>query len=355
MKIVTLYNHKGGVSKTTTTFNLVHYLADNGAKVLVVDADPQCNMTELCLSQTIAELDEQYSKTGILQELPGTSLLDILRPRIDGNVAEIDVEKIETIPVTSNIDIIRGSVELNAIEDSIAEAHIQRFSTKTHEKQTYVAINDMLTRFGSKRNYDYIFIDVGPSSGALTRSCFLACDGFFIPVAPDRFNVQAIQTLSKIIRRWLTEHSQIAQDFKTLGLPVATGKPIFLGAIAQFFKLHSGKPKPAYQMWMDRIPSVVDEKLIPVLTELSTNEIDLTGKISKGKSIIAEIPDFGSLAPCMQECGKAVFQVTQADTASVDSNGRQWGGATWLDAAKRIAGYKKCFQNISERLKECLD
>lgn len=351
MKIVTLYNHKGGVSKTTTTFNLVHYLADNGAKVLVVDADPQCNMTELCLSKIIATLDDKSAKSGVVEELPGTSLLDILQPRIDGNIAEINVGNIETVPVTSKIDIIRGSVELNAIEDSIAEAHIQRFSTKTHEKQTYVAINDMLTRFGNQRNYDYIFIDVGPSSGALTRSCFLACDGFFIPVAPDRFNVQAIQTLSKIIRRWLTEHSQIVQDFKTLGLPVATGKPIFLGAIAQFFKLHSGKPKPAYQMWMDRIPGAVEERLIPALAEFSTNEIDLTGKISRSNSIIAEIPDFGSLAPCMQECGKAVFQIKQSDTAAVDSNGRRWVGATWADAVKRMGGYKECFHTISEHLK----
>lgn len=351
MKIVTLYNHKGGVSKTTTTFNLLHFLADQGKKVLVVDADPQCNMTELCLSQTIATLDEQNANTGVIQELPGTSLLDILRPRIDGNIAEIDVDAIKTVQVTQNIDIIRGSVELNAIEDSIAEAHSQRFSTKTHEKQTYVAISDMLTRFGQKRNYDYIFLDVGPSSGALTRSCFLACDGFFIPVAPDRFNVQAIQTLSIIIRRWLTEHSQVVKDFKTLGLPVAIGKPIFLGAISQFFKLHGGKPKPAYQMWMDRIPTAVNECLIPVLKDFSTLERDLTGGIDEKNSIVTEIPDFGSLAPCMQECGKAVFQITQNDTAAVDRNGQRWVGATWTDAEERMGQYKAKFEAIGERLK----
>ena len=350
MRIVTLYNHKGGVSKTTTTFNLVQLLAEQGRRVLVVDADPQCNMTEISLSQTIAKLDDEARDTGKVPELPGTSLLDILRPRIDGDVAEVPLDSVETVSVTENFDLIRGSVELNAIEDSIAEAHSQRFSGKTHEKRTYVAIGDLLTRLGNDRAYDYIFLDVGPSSGPLTRSCFLACDGFFIPVSPDRFNVQAIQTLSTIIERWLKEHSQIIDDFRTLGLPVGLGRPIFLGAVAQFFKLHGGKPKPAYQMWMNRIPRAVAERLFPVLREYSTKERDLTGGLTRESAIVTEIPDFGSLAPCMQEWGKAVFQISQADTAAVDRNGRQWQGATWADAEHRMKRYRECFEEIANRL-----
>ena len=49
MKIISLFNHKGGVSKTTTTFNLGWKLADLGYKTLIVDADPQCNLTSLVL------------------------------------------------------------------------------------------------------------------------------------------------------------------------------------------------------------------------------------------------------------------------------------------------------------------
>lgn len=49
MKIIALFNHKGGVSKTTTTFNLGWMLAEQGHKTLIVDADPQCNLTALVL------------------------------------------------------------------------------------------------------------------------------------------------------------------------------------------------------------------------------------------------------------------------------------------------------------------
>jgi chromosome partitioning protein len=49
-KIVTMYNNKGGVSKTTSLFNLGAYLAQTGHRVLLADCDPQCNLTELFLA-----------------------------------------------------------------------------------------------------------------------------------------------------------------------------------------------------------------------------------------------------------------------------------------------------------------
>lgn len=57
MKIITLYNHKGGVSKTTTTFNLCNYISGTGKKVLMVDADPQCNLTEIAMATVIKQLE----------------------------------------------------------------------------------------------------------------------------------------------------------------------------------------------------------------------------------------------------------------------------------------------------------
>ena len=50
MEIITLFNNKGGVSKTTTTFNIAWKLAQSGKRVLMVDADPQCNLTELVIN-----------------------------------------------------------------------------------------------------------------------------------------------------------------------------------------------------------------------------------------------------------------------------------------------------------------
>lgn len=354
-KIITFYNHKGGVSKTTTSFNVAHLMASTGLRVLVVDADPQCNMTELMLAQLITQLDSEAETAHQPNELPGSTLLSILRPRIDGDVPFVDTSSIELLRVNASLDILRGDVSLNSIEDSLAEAHMQRFSGKVHDKRTYVAIGDFLTRLGRERGYDVILIDVGPSSGALTRACFLACDAFFIPVAPDRFNVQAIGTLSSIIRRWMTEHAEVYEDFVSLGLPIRLGKPKFLGTISQHFKVFGGRPKPGYRLWMERIPIAVTERLIPVLREFSTDTQNLTEMVDGENGIsAAEIPDFGSLAPLMQEYGKPVYAITREETAAVTETGVPWGGGTWTDAQSRMQTYRTSIEAIANRVRQLL-
>ena len=351
MPIVTLYNHKGGVSKTTTTFNLAHFLVDEGKRVLLVDADSQCNLTELCMGTVIAELDALAEKTGIIQELPGSSILDALKPRIDGEVPIVDIDSIRTVELKPGLELIRGSVDLNSIEDDISEAHSQRFAARTNLMRTYVAIGDMLERLSSSRKYDYVFIDLGPSAGALTRSFFLACDAFFVPVAPDRFNVQAIATLSAIVGRWLDEHSQIKHTYESFGLPVRHGTPIFLGAISQFFKLYKGRPKPGFEVWMKRIPEQITTCLVPALARHS-NAGHVMCPWKPEEYIAAQIPDFGTLAPLMQEVGKAVFSISQADTALVTEAGGQWGGKTWTDAERRMESFRASFKLLADRLAE---
>jgi chromosome partitioning protein len=349
MPIVTLYNHKGGVSKTTTTFNLAHLLVTQGKKVLLVDADPQCNLTELYLGKLIADLDKIAEETGVVPELPGTTILDALKPRIEGEVASINIETINTVNIIQNLDLIRGSVDLTVLEDDIGEAHTQRFATRTNLMRTYVAIGDMLTRLAEARDYDYIFIDLGPSAGALTRSFFLACDAFFVPVAPDRFNVQAIRTLSSIVSRWLEEHSQIRETYLSYSLPIRHGRPIFCGAISQFFKIYKGKPKAGFEVWMKRIPEQINIHLVPVLEKYSEIHRNLC-PLSENEFIAAQIPDFGTLAPLMQEVGKSVFNITQEDTALVTESGIPWAGGTWTDAEKRMTTYKACLEQVTTRL-----
>lgn len=344
LKIITLYNHKGGVSKTTSTFNLASYLAGEGKRVLMVDADPQCNLTEIALAPTILELDKkaEASTTATIQELPGSSVLDALNQRIKGDAAFIELEKVKTHKVADNLYLLRGSVDLSSIEDDLAEAHVQRMSMRTNLMRTYVSIGDFLVRLANKEKYDYVFIDVGPSSGALTRAFFLVCDAFFIPVAPDRFNVQAIGTLSRIIDRWMSEHSLIKKQYEELALPIRPGTPIFLGTIVQAFKLYKKKPKPGYRLWMTRLPKEIANSLKPVMQRHGTS-LYLPKSL---KTQAVEIPDFNQLAPLMQEVGKAVFNISQDDTAHITESGSPWLGNNWGQAVTRMEDYRKRFKKL---------
>lgn len=349
-QIITFYNHKGGVSKTTTTFNLAHLLSLNGKKVMAVDADPQSNLTELMLAPLITELDEKERVTGNEFELEGTSLLQLLKPRLDGDIPEVSLESVQTIKINDNLELLRGDVNLSSIEDSLSEAHIQRFSNKTHEKRTYVAIGDILRRYGKANEIDYILIDVGPSSGALTRSCFLACDGYFVPTAPDRFNVQAIGTLSVIIKKWMGDHQQILNDFKELDLPIQHGLPKFLGVVLQNYKIRDGKPKPTYQMWMDRIPLKVESSLFPALKKFNHAELDITSNLEGEKIVVSRIRDFEGLIPIMQEHGKPMFSINKDDTRVTNDKRKPWSGVAWTQAEERMLSYKNCIQELANNL-----
>lgn len=92
-----------------------------------MDADPQCNMTEMLLCDVIEQLDEEAERTGVVAELPGTSLLQVLEPRFNGDESFVNIDRIESVQIDTNLWLLRGDVSLNRLEDYIAEAHTQRF------------------------------------------------------------------------------------------------------------------------------------------------------------------------------------------------------------------------------------
>lgn len=343
-KIVTLYNHKGGVSKTTTTFNLAHAIADKfDQKVLLVDADPQCNLTELALSQTIEALDQEAADSNADNQLPGTTILDALRPRFIGDRSSVDVDTIEILPVSDNnkVFLLRGDIALSEAEDTLSQAHSMRTTNELHQKRNYVAVHDMLRRLGEKLEVSHVLLDVGPSAGALTRACFLASDAFLVPVFPDRFNYQAIGSLSQIIGKWISEHRTVVEDFKKLGLNVATGTPQFRGLVMQRFQKYGGSPKPAFEHWMKRIPQRAINQLMPTLVEAAGDK-SIIDEGSWEKPTIAEIGEFSSLAPMMLTWGKAVWKLTSDETG--------WTGNVWTQRREAMDEFRKLFFALADKV-----
>lgn len=337
--ILTLYNHKGGVSKTTTTYHLAHALVESQKrKVLLVDADPQCNLTELCLFDILEELDAK-EEAGEQTSIPGTTVRDALWPRLEGERANVDVDAIQLVqPVADKqLYLFRGDIALSEAEDRLSYAHSQRLTTDLHQKRNYVAVHDMLRRLGDRDGFDYILVDVGPSAGALTRSFFLACDRFMVPVAPDRFNYQAIGTLAAILRKWFVEHLAVIADFKKLGLNVPAEVPQFMGLVMQRFLRIRGNPKPSFQLWIDKIKRRVVEDLIPTLIEAAGKEA--IAKPVTTEPIVVEIPEFASLGPMMLSVGKPVWNLSKQDTG--------WQGNVWDDRSKEMAKFRDLFYGLA--------
>lgn len=338
-KIVVLYNHKGGVSKTTTSFNLAHSIAERlNTKVLLVDGDPQCNLTELSLAKTIEHLDQAAAETGELQQLPGTTILDALGPRFRGERPDVDVDSIDLIELLdTRVSLLRGDIGLSEAEDVLSQAHNLRTGTDVHQKRNYVALHDMLKRLAEARGFSHVIVDVGPSAGALTRAFFLAADIFLAPVVPDRFNYQAITSLSAIISKWIRENSAIVSDFQKLGLNVPLGSPQFRGLIMQRYQRYAGEAKPAFKHWMQLIPKRVVERLLPSMIDASGSK-DVVLESCWTAPVAVEIPDFASLAPMMLTHGKPVWNLTEKETG--------WGGIVWVGRQEEMSNFKAKFYHL---------
>lgn len=163
-KIISIFNQKGGVGKTTTNINLSSYVASMGKKVLMLDIDPQGNST---------------SGLGIDKNKLENSIYDVIMG-ISPKEAVINT-KVE------NLYIIPSSIEL-------AGAEIELTAKMSRESRLKDALTDI------KDEYDYIFIDCPPSLGLLTINALTASDSVVIPIQCEFYALEGVEQLMNTIQ-----------------------------------------------------------------------------------------------------------------------------------------------------------
>jgi len=120
-KRIALFNHKGGVSKTTTAFNLGWMLASKGHRVVMVDADPQCNLSGLVLGYKGQNEFEKFYETQ-----PQRNIRAGLAPAFESRPKEI--EAIDCVPVVGNdnLFLLPGHIRLSEYEVSLGMGSVSR-------------------------------------------------------------------------------------------------------------------------------------------------------------------------------------------------------------------------------------
>ena len=336
MVSIAIFNNKGGVGKTTLICNLASYLKlEEGKRVLVIDADPQCN------ASIYVTKDDDLEK--IYSNIKTKTIYDIIKPLQRGS------DYIETcnIPILTNqsfgFDIILGDTRLSLAEDFLSSDWIDGQSGSPRGLKTTFLFKDLLQKL--ENSYDYIFFDVGPSLGAINRSVLLSCDFFIIPMSSDIFSLKAIDNISESLNKWKqrVDDGLIKYQNEFEGEPYTIGgynisvNLKFLGYIYQQYVTKMNKdgvkrPVKAFDSIIKRMRKTLSSKL----------EKFYTPSLDEERLLIGKIPTLNSLIPLSQIAHKPIFNLSGND------------GVVGAHFSK-VREYESVIKSISENIRKNLE
>lgn len=305
---IALFNHKGGVSKTTTTFNLGWMLASLGKSVLLVDADPQCNLTGLVLGQeTGTELADFYDSH------PTDNIRAGLAPVFEARPVPLKPVDCIAMDKQGKLFLLPGHIGFAEYEVTLGIA--QELSGSIQALQNVPgAIVHLLRATAEHYKADYTLIDMSPSLGSINQNILMTSDFFLVPTSPDVFSLMAIESLSRTLPRW---HAWAAKAASLSVLQDATypfPPPALrlLGTIIQKYRPRGGEPGKGFQIWIDRINEAVRSRMAPALRE---HEMLLPEEAYKKAGLdvnfcLATIADFNTLIAKSQETRTPIFALT---------------------------------------------
>ncbi len=300
MYATAIFNNKGGVGKTTLLCNLAAFLAlERRKRVLVVDADPQCNATQAMIS------DDELEK--IYDDDHRFSVYSIINPLSLGRGYTEQFHKLHK--ESFGADLLIGDPRLALLEDLLAKDWSSGLSGEIRGLKTTFVFRDLLQRCN---DYDYVFFDVGPSLGAINRAVLMACDFFISPMSIDIFSLRAIENIRTAMEAWrkhLANGVKLAHDKDALAeLPKTSMDIKFAGYVTQQYTAKTtgtGEKRAvkAYEKIMRRVPSSIETNFVKVLQP-------------KKKSLdyrLGSVPNLHSLVPMAQVARKPIFELKAKD------------------------------------------
>ncbi len=303
MKSVAIFNNKGGVGKTTLLCNLAAYLqTKQGKKVLVIDADPQCNTTTYVLDE------DQFFEVYYQDHPKCFTIADIIPPLEDGSGYLQEYEA--TRSSHFGFDVIPGNPRFAACEDFLASEWKDVKSADLRGIKSTMLFTHFLTLCNE---YDYVFFDMGPSLGAINRSILLACDFFITPMSSDVFSLLALGNIGESIVSWASTFnkgiSELDPHKKTALRNMRCNCQIkFLGYVEQQYITKSiggtARAVRAYDEILQKIPKEIDTKIIRPINKEELADIDYK---------IGSIPNYYSLVPMSQTAHKPIFDLSNND------------------------------------------
>ncbi|KAA3608002.1 MAG: ParA family protein [Planctomycetota bacterium] len=304
--ILTFFNNKGGVGKTSLIYHLAWMFAKLRQRVVVADLDPQSNLTAAFLDENrIEEIWEPTQQQATIFQCvkPLTGVGDLKPPELQH--------------IAQNLFLLPGDVALSSFEDTLSG----EWPNSLSEVNLYRPMR-ILTSFwqvmqlaAKKVQATVILVDVGPNLGAINRSVLLATDYVAIPLGADLFSLQGLKNLGPTLRHWKSQwqkrlenwnDSQDSPQNPDFRLPAGKMQPI--GYLCQQHGVRLDRPVKAYDKWVQRIPTVYRKEVLEELPAQGIRQED-------DPYCLATIKHYRSLIPMGQEHRKPIFYLTSADGA----------------------------------------
>jgi chromosome partitioning protein len=298
MTTLAFFNNKGGVGKTTLVFHIAHMFVAQGRRVLLVDLDPQSNLTAMCLSEE--RLEELWPARG---EHPLT-VLGSVRPimRGIGDLADPHVEELRT-----GLGLVPGDLGLSTFEDKLSDAWPRALDRDEAAYRALSAFHRMCLRGAAAHQADLVLIDVGPNLGAINRAALLAAAHVITPLAPDLFSMQGLRNLGPTLLDWRASWKDRLERSPDGDLELPEGRMNPLGYLIMQAGMRLSRPVQAYQRWVERMPGEYHESLL--------QEPDFAAPAEEDPYCLGLLRHYQSLMLLAQDARKPMFELKPGDGA----------------------------------------
>lgn len=300
--VVTFFNNKGGVGKTSLVYHMAWMLSESDHRVLVADLDPQANLTAAFLDEEeLASLwdrddsgraDTIYRCVAPLTEVGDLSLQPELQ-RIHGALS-----------------LLPGDLALSGFEEVLSAEWPNCLGAQNLYRAFRVATAfwQVLQAGATRCGADIVLVDVGPSLGAMNRAALIATDALVIPLGADLFSLQGLRNLGPTLRHWREDWAKRLRNWAQPKFALPRGDMQPLGYVVQQHGVRLSRPVAAYDRWVRRIPAAYAESILG-RPHLGADEP------RQDPNCLATLKHYRSLVALAQDARKPIFKLTPADGA----------------------------------------
>lgn len=292
---ISVFNHKGGVGKTTLTFNIASAVARLNKRVLLVDSDPQCNLTAYLIEGAVVDDLLDHS-----DDDDGRTIWSAVKPVAEATGPVKNVSPYQ-LP-NNNMFLLPGDIRLSDFEAELGDFWSDCLQRKIRGYKGTTALSGLITELCQKHSIDFVFYDSGPNIGPLNRIILLDCDYFIVPVACDLFSVRALKTLGRTLASWIKEWEIIA-SLAPEGTYLLRGQPKFLGYVPQNYSLYRGAVASQQAKFLPMLDRSIREDVVAMLKRGKARTGSAAGKLG-------DVKDFGTLVAASQREGLPLDQVS---------------------------------------------